>query len=184
MKATRKTMIFVSLGTASLFLIAAVGVFAWIRWQHHLPNDREARQQFESHRVEFVHFVSLLKQDSTATMIDSNGVVDVYTNHARAVPEYLELMRRTGAKAVYVRADGSIEFQQWGFGCAPCSDSFKGMRYFPLDGKSSSGSGWVPKLVSSLDGEDLPKENGAIADGLYVMQIEPEWFIYRLEVDD
>lgn len=93
-------------------------------------------------------------------------------------------MRRTGAKAVYVRPDGSIEFQLWGFGCAPCSDSFKGMRYFPADGKSSSGSGWVPKVVRSLDDEALPKENGAIADGLYVMQIEPGWFIYRLEVDD
>jgi hypothetical protein len=183
MKATRETMIFVSLGTAGLFLIAAVAVFAWIRWQYHLPNDQQARQQFESHRVEFVRFVSLLKQDSTATMVDSNGLVDAHTNHARAIPEYLELMRRTGAKVVYVRQDGSIEFQLWGFGCAPCSDSFKGMRYFPLAGKSSFGNGWAPKLVSSLD-EDLPKENGSIADGLYVMQIEPDWFIYRLEVDD
>jgi hypothetical protein len=184
MKATRKTIIFVSLGTTGLLLIVAVGVFAWIRWQYHLPNDRQARQQFESHRAEFVRFVLLLKQDSTAAIIDSNGVVDVHTNHARAVSEYLELMRRTGVKAVYVRPDGSIEFQLWGFGCAPCSDSLKGVRYFPVDGKSSSGTGWVPKLVSSLDSEDLPKENGAIADGLYVMQIEPEWFIYRLEVAD
>lgn len=184
MKATRKTMICVSLATAGLFLIATVGVFAWIRWQYHLPSDRQARHQFESHRGEFVRLVSLLKQDSTATFIDSNGVVDAHTNQERVVPEYLELMRRTGAKAVYVRPDDSIEFQLWGFGCAPCSDSFKGMRYHPLDGKSSSGGGWIPKLVSSLDGEALPKENGAIADGLYIMQIEPEWFIYRLEVDD
>jgi hypothetical protein len=58
------------------------------------------------------------------------------------------------------------------------------MRYFPIDAEPLPGGGWVPKLVSSLDSESLPKEKGAVADGLYVIQIEPEWTIYRLEIDD
>lgn len=184
LKTTLKILLYVCLSAAGLMLIVVVGAFAWIRWQYHLPDDRQARQQFDTHRAEFIRFAALLRQDPTATLIDSNGVVDSYTNHAREAPEYRDLMRRTGTKEVYVRPDGSIEFQLWGFGCAPCSDSFKGVRYFPIDGKSSSGNGWVPKLVSSLEGEDLRREKGAIADGLYVVQIEPEWFIYRLEIDD
>jgi hypothetical protein len=92
-------------------LIVVVGTFAWIRWQHHLPNDRQARQQLDAHRAEFIRFASLLRQDPTATLIDSNGVVDAYTNHSRAAAEYRDLMRRTDTKEVYVRPDGSIEFQ-------------------------------------------------------------------------
>jgi hypothetical protein len=58
------------------------------------------------------------------------------------------------------------------------------MRYLPADGKTQPGGGWVPKLVRSLDSENLPKERGAVADGLYVVQLEPEWYIYRLEISD
>jgi hypothetical protein len=175
---------YVCLSGAGLFLIVLVGAFAWIRWQYHLPNDRQARHQFDTHRAEFMRFASLLRRDATATTINSEGVVDAFTNHARVAPEYRDLMRRTDTKEVYVRPDGSIEFQLWGFGCAPCSDSFKGMRYFPIDAEPLPGGGWVPKLVSSLDSESLPKEKGAVADGLYVIQIEPEWTIYRLKIDD
>jgi hypothetical protein len=101
--------------------------------------------------------------------------------HARVVPEYRDLMRRISAKDVVVREDGSIEFALWGFGCAICSDSYMGLRYRPLDSKSSSRSGWAPRLVNSLDSKNLPQENGSVADGLYVVQLEPEWFIYRFE---
>jgi hypothetical protein len=94
-----------------------------MQWQYHLRSDRHARQQFDEHRAEFIRFASLLRHDPTATIIDINGVVGAYTDHARSVPDYRDLMRSTGAKAVYVRPDGSVEFQLWGFGCAPCSDS-------------------------------------------------------------
>jgi len=184
LKTTIKIVFYVCLSAAGLALIVAVGAFGWIRWQYHLPNDRQARQQFDSHRTEFIRFASLLRQDSTARLVDRNGVVHAYTNQAREAPEYRDLMRRTGTKEVYVRPDGSIEFQLWGFGCATCSDTFEGMRYFPIDGKSQTSGGWVPKLVSSLDSENLPKEKGAVASGLYVIQLEPEWSIYRLETQD
>jgi len=102
-------------------------------------------------------------------------------NHSRVVPEYRDLMRRIGAKDVIVGEDGSIEFALWGFGCAICSDSYMGIRYFPVQSKSQGRPGWAQKLLNSLDSKNLPHENGSIADGLYVVQLEPEWFIYRFE---
>jgi hypothetical protein len=54
--------LYARLSAARLFLIVAVGAFGWTRWQYHLPNDRQARQQFDSHRTEFIRFASLLRQ--------------------------------------------------------------------------------------------------------------------------
>jgi len=179
LKAAHKGLLYVS-----LLLFAVVGVFAWMRWEQHLPNDQEARQQFDSHRTDFVRFASLLRQDSGARIIGSDGGANAYTGHPRVVAEYRDLMRRIGAKHVVVRDDGSMEFALWGFGCAICSDSYKGMRYVPEDSKADAHHGWLPKLVSSLDGNNLTQENGSIDDGLYVVQLAPEWFIYRLEIHD
>jgi hypothetical protein len=39
-------------------------------------------------------------------------------------------------------------------------------------------------LVNSLDSATLPKEKGMVATGLYVMPIEPNWFVYRLEYQE
>lgn len=184
MKPTLKILLYVCLSAVGLLLFVAVAVFAWTRWQYHLPSDRNARQQFADHKAEFVHFASMLRQNPRARVIDRNGVDDAFEKDARVVPEYRELMRSIGAQEVFVRPDGSIEFQLWGFGCAPCSDSFKGMRYSPLGAKPQSGFEWVPNVVSSLDTKNLPKKKGAVADGLYVIPLEPEWSIYRLEISD
>jgi hypothetical protein len=54
----------------------------------------------------------------------------------------------------------------------------------PIDRKPQPDGEWTPKLVSSLDNENLPKEKDTVADGLYVIQLEPEWSIYRLEISD
>jgi hypothetical protein len=185
LKPALRIFLYVCLSAAGLVLVAAVALFAWGRWLYHLPSDQKARQQFEDHRAEFVRFASMLHQDPRARVIDRNGVDDAFEKNARAVPEYRDLMRSTGAQEVLVRPDGSIEFQLWGFGCAPCSDSFKGMRYFPIDGKPQEGK-WArtPIIVSSLDDERLPKEKGAVADGMYVIPLEPEWSIYRVEISD
>jgi hypothetical protein len=181
LKAPLKILLYVSLSAVSLLLIAVIGSFAWLRWEQHLPSEQLARQQFVGHRTDYIHFASLLRQDTAARFISSDGSVDVYTNHARVVPEYRDLMRRIGAKDVIVREDGSMEFALWGFGCAICSDSYMGIRYFPVQSRPAGRPGWVQILVSSLDGKALPQENGSIADGLYVVQLEPEWFIYRFE---
>ena len=58
-------------------------------------------------------------------------------------------MRRLGAKQIVVGENGSVEFVLWGFGCAICSDSYKGLRYAPVDFKADARRGWMPKLVNS-----------------------------------
>jgi hypothetical protein len=179
-----KILFYTVLPAASLLLLAVVGVIAFMRWEYHLPSDQQARQQFEDHRAEFVRFASLLRQDQRPRVIDRNGVDDAFDKSARAVPEYRELMRSTGAKAVYVRPDGSMEFQLWGFGCAPCADSFKGIRFQPMGGHPQYPYGGAPILVSSLKDESLPKNKRAVADGLYVVPLDREWSIYRLEISD
>jgi hypothetical protein len=155
-------------------------------WDYSLPTWQTAQQRFVSHRADFVRFAFLLRQDPSIKIIDANGNADKWTNHARYVPEYHDLMRRIGAKSVMVRPDGSIEFQLWGFGCAPCtdSDSFMGMRYSPINGRPPTRYGSAPKLVKSLDDASLPKDKGAVADGLYVIPLDAQWSIYRLEISD
>lgn len=95
---------------------------------------------------------------------------------------FKELMRRTGTTYVLVREDNSIEFERWGFGCAICSDSYKGVRFVPRSQGVTSKAGWEQTLVSSLEDLSLPQQNGRVEDGLYVVPMEPEWFIYRLEI--
>lgn len=40
-----------------------------------------------------------------------NGVENAFEKDAQAVPEYRDLMRSIDAEEVFVRPDGSIEFQ-------------------------------------------------------------------------
>jgi len=115
LKATLKILLYTSLSAVGLLLIAVIGFFAWLRWEQHLPSEQTARQQFDGHRTDYIRFASLLRQDTGARFISSDGSVDVNANHARVVPEYRDLMRRIGAKDVIVREGGSIEFALWGF---------------------------------------------------------------------
>jgi hypothetical protein len=96
--------------SASLLLITAVGLFAWLWWQRHLPSDEETRRQFDSHKADYVRLVSLVRQDQSVRFVSSDGRVNAYTGHPRAVPEYRDIIRRIGAKYVTVREDGSMEF--------------------------------------------------------------------------
>ena len=181
MKATLKILLYVSLSAVSLLIIAAIGSFAWLRWEQHLPSEQTAREQFEVHRTDYIRFASLLRQDTGVRFISSDGSVGMNANAARVVPEYRDLMRRISVKDVMVREDGSIEFTLWGFGCVICSDSYMGIRYSPVQVSPQTRPGWTQILVKSLDSKNLPRENGSIADGLYVVPLEPEWFIYRFE---
>ena len=157
-------------------VLVLVGLYAWFRYERHLPPAQCVREQFESNRADYIRFVTLLRKDQSARFIDSDGKVDIDGLHGRLVPEYRDLIRKIGAKDVIIREDGSIEFAFWGLGCTICSDSYMGARYYPKDPKTDSPAGWEQTVVTSLDGAKLPQEKGAVATGLYVVPIEPDWF--------
>jgi hypothetical protein len=181
MKSVLKIPLYASLPIVGLILIVVATLLVRARWELRLPSQETARKQFANHRTEYVRFVALLREDPDVRVVDSDGAVDTYTGRTRVVPQYRDLMGKIGAKSVLVRGDGSIEFTIWGFGCTICSDSFMGIRYSPMNHTKQGRAGWVPTLVSSLDSRSLPQENGSVATGLYVVRLEPEWFIYRLE---
>ena len=183
MKAILKVLLYVGLLALSLLVVSALAFWGWMRWEYHLPREETAREQFARPRADYIRFVSLLQQDPGAKIIDINGDVDANSNRARHVPEYHDLIHKIGATSVMVREDGSIEFEVWGFGCAPCRNSFMGMRNFRIDGQPHPAPGWPPELVGSLDDKSLPKDRGAVADGLYVLPLDSEWSIYRLEIE-
>lgn len=177
----RKTLLYVSLAAVGLFLISIIGFSSWLPWERHLPSEQTARKEFQSHQADYIRFAVLLRQESGYEFIGGDGGVRMNSDHVRVVPAYRDLISRIGAKNVIVREDGSIEFTLWGSGCAICSDSYMGIRYSPMQNISRRCPGWTPIPVNSLDSKALPRENGHIADGLYVVQLEPEWFIYRFE---
>jgi hypothetical protein len=180
-KTTRKALIHFSLVAVGALVVIVICLFAWLRSEQHLPGDQEAQRQFAAHKADYVRFAALLRREIGSEVIGSDGSIDMHAANARVVPEYRDLIRSIGAKFVTVREDGSIEFTLWGLGCAICSDSYMGVRYSPADADARGRPGWTQKVVASLDSKSLPQENGSIADGLYVVEIEPEWFAYRLE---
>jgi hypothetical protein len=184
LKPARKVLVYASIGVVGLTVIAAIGLVGWARSEQYLPSDEMARQHFNTHRADYAYFASLVRKDPGLRFIGNDGSSNGDAGKTRLVPEYSYLMRTLGAKFVTVRADGSMEFALWGFGCAICSDAYMGVRYFPADHSAHPRPGWTPQLVKSLDTKNLPRENGSIADGLYVVQLEPEWFIYRLQTNE
>jgi len=184
LKRLLKILLYSCLFFVGLCLLAPVSFFLWLKYEYHLPPEQTVRKQFENNRADYIQFVTLLQSDQSAHFIDDGGRVDIDGVHSRLVPEYRNLIRRIGAKFVTIREDGSIEFALYGFGCAPCSDSYMGVRYVPRVRKAAAPGGWEQTTVASLDSGKLPQEKGAVATGLYVVPIEPEWFIYRLEYQE
>lgn len=170
------------LAVGVLLLFAAVGIKGLIWWERRLPSEQAAREYFVSHRSAYVRLASLIRQHQEVRFVSSDGTVDPATSHARVLPELHELLREVGAKNVLIREDGSMEFAIWGFGCTICSDSYMGVRYLPRQYDVHAHPGWTAEPVKSLSSKDLPQEDDSVADGLYVVQIEPAWFIYRLEI--
>jgi hypothetical protein len=131
-----------------------------------------------------MQFAALLRKDPSVRFVGSDGTVPIDGVHERLVPEYRHHMRKIGAKFVQISDDGSMNFALWGYGAAIMSDSYMGVRYCPEDHKLPSSGEWEQTVVNSLASEKLPQENGAVASGLYVVPIEPEWFIYRYEYQE
>jgi len=153
-----------------------------------LPSETRVRQQFVDHRAEFDRFVTLLARNgiSSYTVIGSDGTVESGAHgglHARAVPEYRRLEQAIGAKLVTVGDDGSVEFALWGSGCAIRSDSYMGIVHVPRDHPEAR-PGLAPTVVPSLESDRLPQENGDVETGLYLVPIEPEWYVYRYEYQE
>lgn len=181
MKRRRKILLYSCLFFIGLCVLAPVGFPLWLKYEYHLPPEQRVRQQFENNRADYSRFVTLLQRYQSARSIDDGGRVGIDGVHSRLVPEYRNLIRKIGAKNVTVGEDGSIEFALYGYGCVICSDSYMGVRYVLKDHKKDSPAGWEQTLVTSLDSAKLPQEKGAVATGLYVVPIEPEWFINRSE---
>ena len=179
MKPSRKVLLRLSF----LVLLVAVCLFLWVSREHHLPSEQSAREQFDTHKSDYVRFVALIRQDPGTKSIGNDGNSSAAPANTRLAPEYRDLIRRIGAQFVDVREDGSVEFALRGSGCAICSDSYMGVRYFPEDHNTRARLAWAPKLVNSLESKSLPQERGSVADGLYVVQLEPEWFLYRLQIN-
>ena len=170
----------------ALCVVCAGGAWIWLKWKYAIPSEQVVQQHFVSHKAEFIELASLLKNDNEVLgkYIGNDGTVAIDSTHSRSVPDYSDRIRRIGAKFILVREDGSMEFALRGFGCPLCSDSYMGVRYFPNVRKSNSHSGWEPQVVGSLESAKLAQENGSVASGLYVVPIEHEWFIYRLEIQE
>jgi hypothetical protein len=184
LKKILKVLVYVCLSAIGLFLLTAVGLLWWWKPHYYLPPQQRVHQQFESHRADYIRFVTLLQKDPSAAYIDSDGKVDIDGIHSRFVPEYQDLIHKIGAQFVIVRDDGSMEFAIWGDGGALMSDSYMGVRYCPKNLKAVAHPGWTQTVVASLESKKLPQENGSVASGLYVVPIEAEWVIYRLEIQE
>jgi hypothetical protein len=179
-----KNLLYASLFVGGSFLFMVVAFWRFAAPHSYLPPEQVVRQQFETHRAGFIRFAVLLRDEKSARWVDRDGKVSVDAAHGRLVPEYGQLIREIGAKEVLIREDGSMEFELWGHGCAICDDSYMGVRYYPTNHKADSSADWTQTVVASLDSKNLPQHNGAVASGLYVVPIEPEWFIYRYEYQE
>ena len=184
MKRLLKMLLYSCLLLVGLCLLAPVGFRLWLKYEYHLPPEQRVRQEFENSRADYIQFVTLLQRDQSAHSIDDGGRVGIDGGHSRLVPEYRNLIRKIGAKNVKIGEDGSIEFSLYGFGCAICSDSYMGVLYVPKHRRTDARPGWEQIVVTSLDNAKLPQEHGAVTTGLYVVPIEPEWFIFRDEYQE
>ena len=161
------------------------GAWAWVKWEYSLPSAPVVQRQFASQRAYFIELTSLLENEQLVSGAHIGGDGTVATGmHSRSVPAYRDLIHRIGAKSVLVREDGSIEFTLRGYGCTLCSDSYMGVRYVPSVLKKVSYPGWTQQVVDSLESAKLPHERGGVASGLYVVPIEPNWFVYRFEYQE
>ena len=183
-KTIHKGLLYVGLSVVGLLLIVGVSFWWWFMPHYYLPPEQRVVLQFETNRADYIRFVALLGKDQSARYVGSDGKVDIDGRHGRVVPEYRDLIRKIGAKDVTIREDGSMEFALWGDGCAVCSDSYMGVRYYPKDHKAGPSVEGPQTVVTSLDSAKLPQEKGGVASGLYVVPIEPEWFIYRFEYQE
>jgi hypothetical protein len=178
MKRAMKTVAYIGASAVGFVVLAVAGLWLWWKASYYLPPAARVSQEFIRHRAEYTEFVGLLANDPSARFVDQDGRVGWGGTRQRIVREYGHLMQETGVKFVIVGDDGSVEFALLGNGCAICSDSYMGVLYDPASARASDAA-WDRIVVTSLDSARLPQENGSVATGLYVVEIEPHWFVYR-----
>jgi hypothetical protein len=179
--ARRACVIFGAVAISGLTL----AIVLWAAWriEYHRPSEQSIRGNFSKHRADFVHFAQMVGSDG-CEFISSNGSVSIGGLYRRNVPEYGRLMRAIRAISVQVAENGTIEFTLGGFGGAISSDSYAGVYFNPNDSSKKSGHGWDATIVRGISDEQLPKENGLVATGLYVIPIEQHWYVYRFEYQE
>jgi hypothetical protein len=175
-----KIWLYSLLWLAAILMLCVGAIIAWTWGKNHRPSEAEVRDQFAKHKSDYLAFVALLEKDPSVDYVGGDGVVRSAGAHQGSVPAYRDLIHKIGAVDVLVREDGSIEFNLGGSGGAICSDSYAGVRYVP-ENKRGVRAGWTQTAVTSLEDSKLPQENNAVASGLYVVPIEPHWFVYRFE---
>jgi hypothetical protein len=167
-------------GSAAVLLAGFRGI-VW--WQYRLPSESHVHNQFNAHRSDFERFVETLKTDPKTRFIGDGGRIYDDGIHFRVVEKYRDLMNTIGAKSVRVQEDGTVDFTMGGFGGAIISDSYIGLRFRPGPSTAKRGD-WGMTVVESLKDDKLPHENGRVASGVYVVPIEPNWYLYRFEYQE
>ena len=162
--------------------ICGLVAFAWYSMpiRGYLPSDRQARVVFDQRRTSFDRAAEVLQKEKCVGVIASDGTS---SNPMCSIPVAIRraLVQETGAKTIVLGDDGSMEFALWGTGCAICSDSYKGFLYLPTGARPGQVRGWVPAFAISLEDDALPKANGKVSDGLYLLPIDSEWAIFRIK---
>ena len=183
MKKRTKALACISASVFGIAFLGTGGFWAFVKLSYHLPSDERVLHQFQTRKADYVRFVELIKNDPSVRFVDGDGRVDIGDVKWREAPAYRQLIRDIGAKFVLISDDGSVQFVLWGDGCAICSDSYMGVLYLPPDRETPHG-GWQHTTVASLDSSKLPQKKGSVATGLYVVPVEPKWFIYRFEYQE
>ena len=183
-----KTWLYPLLWIGAILLLCVTAFAIWFyhefRGELHRPSEAEVREQFARHKSDYLAFVTLIEKDPSVTYIGGDGIVGMGGEPQRLVPAYRDLIHKIDACEVLVREDGSIEFCLGGLGTLAIGpESSAGVRYVPEHPRPVQ-PGWTQTIITSLEDSKLPQENHAVATGLYVVPIEPHWFVYRLEIPD
>jgi hypothetical protein len=174
-----KSILYVGVAVVGLVLIADLSLKFSIWWAYRLPSVDYVRSNFQHHRADYIRLANSLKKERIIDYLGSDGAV-YPPDPPRIVPAYGKIMRAIRAKGAVVGEDGAMEFELGGYGAAIMDDSFMGILYCPHP-TADSPNGMEMRVVSSLANDKLPRENGQIASGTYVIPLEQDWFIYRYE---
>ena len=168
------------LALAAVFVVVVGGFVAYEKWAYYLPSQDRVLARYTQNRVEFRALVQELLKAHESGYIGPNGDVNLDGINSRHVPSYALAEKKLGLKFITI-GDSGIEFVMYGNGGAIADDSYMGIAYRPKNGIGKGNPGWKSTLAASLDDKDLPKEKREIETGFYVVPIEGDWYLYRLE---
>ena len=185
MKKSRRTVTICL--SALLVVVLILGGAWWWQWwwqSDQPPSEAYIRQQFAAHKGDYINLVTAFRNDPATRFVNENGEVDTGGIITPFVSKYFYLMHKAGAQCATIKEDGSVEFVLGGHSGAIESDSCTGLLYFPKGTHVGAQFWYTPTVVNSITTSSLPQENGAVASGLYIIPIEPSWYVYRYEYQE